>query len=108
MVKTKDEIINLIKQYVSIISKKIKVEKVVLFGSYAKGEPLNCSDVDLVIISKDFQNMSFLKRLEFLQLHWKFNIGADIIGYTPEEYNSLSKKISLVSEINNTGIEVGF
>lgn len=50
--------------------------------------------------------MSFFERLELLQRLWSYDIGADILGYTPEEIEEKSKKISFVSEILKTGIDI--
>ena len=42
----------LIQVYKKDLEKKIKVSKVILFGSYARGKATEDSDVDLVILSK--------------------------------------------------------
>lgn len=45
----------LIKSYKNVLKKNgIKVEKIILFGSYAKGTAKPWSDVDICVISKDF------------------------------------------------------
>lgn len=106
MVKTKDELINILSDYINKLKKNIRVEKVILFGSYAKGEALKTSDVDLAIVSEDFAKMNFFERLELLSKTWNYDIGADILGYTPEEFKDLSNKISFVSEIVKTGKDI--
>ncbi|WP_422448840.1 nucleotidyltransferase domain-containing protein [Thermoanaerobacterium sp. DL9XJH110] len=106
MVKTKNEIIIMINDYIKKLSNYIKIDRVILFGSYARDEALSSSDVDFLVVSQDFSGMSFIKRLEFLQRLWSYDIGADILGYTPEEIEEMSKKISFVSEILKTGIDV--
>ncbi|MGB9813755.1 MAG: nucleotidyltransferase domain-containing protein [Thermovenabulum sp.] len=106
MVKTKDELIKLIADYINKLKKGIKINKVILFGSYARGEALKTSDVDLAIVSEDFNKMNFFERLEFLNKNWNYDIGADILGYTPEEFEDLANKISFVSEIVKTGIDI--
>ncbi|KYO64305.1 nucleotidyltransferase domain-containing protein [Thermovenabulum gondwanense] len=106
MVKTKDELIKLLSDYISKLKNTIKIEKVLLFGSYARGEALKTSDVDLAIVSEDFNKMNFFERLEFLNKYWNYDIGADILGYTPEEFEDLSGKISFVSEIVKTSIDI--
>lgn len=53
------------------------IEKVLLFGSYAKGNPHKYSDIDLAVFSKQFsenplQNIKMIqttKRLPQMQLH---------------------------------------
>jgi predicted nucleotidyltransferase len=66
------------------IVKEIKPEKIILFGSYAWGNPNEDSDVDLFIIQKTSEP----KRARQTSLRKKlFSIGVpmDIIIYTPEE-----------------------
>lgn len=102
----RDSVILKVKSYCSKLMKKLNVERVVLFGSWARGDYLIGSDIDLIVISKDFKQMPFLERLEMLSLNWPFNKAADIIGYTPEEYLQLEKKSVLVREAKREGITI--
>ena len=40
------------------LSKDIHIEKVIVFGSYANGNPHKYSDVDIAIFSDYFKNMN--------------------------------------------------
>ncbi|KXG77505.1 hypothetical protein AN618_10570 [Fervidicola ferrireducens] len=106
MVKAKNEIMEIISDYTGKLRKYIKINRVILFGSYAKGDALKESDVDLAIVSEDFGKMSFFERLELLYKCWNYDVGADLLGYTPEEFEELANKISFVAEILKTGIDV--
>lgn len=44
----------------------LKVDKIILFGSQARGDAREDSDIDLLVVSPDFVKMPFLKRLEVL------------------------------------------
>ncbi|MGB9662833.1 MAG: nucleotidyltransferase domain-containing protein [Moorellaceae bacterium] len=44
----------------------LKVDKIILFGSQARGDARGDSDIDLLVVSPDFGKMSFLKRMEIL------------------------------------------
>ncbi len=57
-------------------------ERVVLFGSYAYGEPDESSDVDLLIVLP-FAGKSFSKALEIMR-HIKPRIPVDIVVRTPQ------------------------
>lgn len=95
--------------YLKELKKKITPEKVILFGSYARGATSDDSDIDLVILSNDFKKMSFEKRLDLLinarkhSLTHKFAM--DIFGYTPKEFAQASP-LTTLGEIKETGIEV--
>ncbi len=54
MVKTKGKVRQIISKYIEALTKHVKIEKVILFGSYAKGNPKPYSDIDLAVISPNF------------------------------------------------------
>jgi len=88
------------------LSKKIKVQKMILFGSYARGEPKEDSDVDLLIVSPDFKKTRFIKRsLGFYKL-WSLDLPVDYICFSPEEFEKQKKRISIVSTALEEGVEI--
>jgi len=60
---------SLIKKYYQVLVREgLPVEKIILFGSYAKGNPKPFSDIDLCVVSKKFgkngyDEMVYLKKL---------------------------------------------
>ena len=65
MVKTEREIEEIISRYTIEIEKMgIKPQKILLYGSYAKGNPREDSDIDLVVVSDNFKDMNIRERLE--------------------------------------------
>ncbi len=40
--------------------------KIVLYGSWARGEPHEGSDIDLVVVSEDFEGKGYWERIEIL------------------------------------------
>jgi hypothetical protein len=93
----------MIASYAQELQKKIKVEKIILFGSHSRGEALRESDIDLMIISQDFARMPFLKRLEFLERSWRFPRPIEAIGYTPVEFEELKNGLWTLSEAAREG-----
>jgi predicted nucleotidyltransferase len=82
----------IVRGYLENLSQSIIVENGFIFGSYARGEARDYSDVDVIVISPNFRKMSFMKRLEFLSQMRKGKartIAMDIIGYTPEEFKEM-------------------
>ena len=99
-VKTEQQIEEIIKQYTSkLLDLGVGVVRVILFGSYAKGHPREDSDIDLIVVSKDFEKMNIRERLEILGI-----ASARIIqpiqakGYTPYEMESKDKD-SFLTEV---------
>ena len=48
------DVAGLVKRVVDAISGRVRVERVILFGSRARGEANEGSDVDLLVVSPDF------------------------------------------------------
>ncbi len=66
----------------------VRVREAYLFGSYARGDWLEDSDVDLVIVSDDFEGMPYLERLELIyRLEWERSVEpwVEVIPLTPVE-----------------------
>jgi predicted nucleotidyltransferase len=85
--------------------KKLKISRIILFGSQAEGNVSAESDVDVVLLSEDFQNKNIFERLELIKeaeiaAIKKFMIPLDIIMMTPEEFE---RGTSLVSEYARNG-----
>lgn len=95
--------------YLKELEKKIKPERVIVFGSYAKGKATGESDLDLVVISSDFSRKSFDERFSLLakaRLHPELKkIAMDVFGYTPKEFEAASP-LTTLGEVKETGITV--
>lgn len=96
-----------VKEYLKNISGDIKVDGVFLFGSYATGKARENSDLDLIILSPDFKDISFIKRLEMLSRFRKSKITRltpmDIFGYTLEEFKNLGKESLAMKQAKKEG-----
>jgi uncharacterized protein len=79
--------------------KGLKVSKIIIFGSQAKGMATVESDIDIVIVSEDFKKKNIFKRAELtkdaeIRTIKKFMVPLDIITMTPEEYENKSPFMS--------------
>ena len=66
----------------------IEVVEAYLFGSYARGDYLESSDIDLVIVSPSFRGMRYIDRLEVVyRVAWRRRQTPwiEVIPLTPEE-----------------------
>ena len=82
-----------LRNFVERLDAEIGVEKVLLFGSTAKGERHRNSDVDLIIVSSTFENMPEPKRLGFLQHRWRFIEDLEAVAYTPTEFEQVKDRL---------------
>lgn len=78
-----------------LTDKGINISKIILFGSYANGTPDHESDIDLVIISNDFDGKNIFERAnltkeaEILTIK-KFLIPLDILTLSNNEFETQS------------------
>jgi len=96
----------IVNHYIDEVKKDIKLDGVLLFGSFAYGKPNKHSDVDLAVISRDFKKMNFLKRMDWLQSKRgkpAFQIAMDIIGYTPEEFKKIEESSATMAYAKKHG-----
>jgi len=73
--------------------KEVKVSRIIVFGSQAKGTATYESDIDIIVISEDFKRKSIFKRADMtkdaeIRTIKKFMVPLDIITMTPEEYEN--------------------
>lgn len=72
--------------------KGIKVSKIIIFGSYAQGKEKPESDIDIIIVSRDFRDKDIFARVELTRgvhstLVKKFMQPFDLIYCSDVEWN---------------------
>lgn len=107
MVYRKDGLKKILSQFIKETKKKIPIEKVILFGSHAKGTPKKSSDIDIAVISSKFVGMNDLERIKLLldcthQIKYELPVDIETFGYTPKEYESASH-FDFLGTIKETG-----
>lgn len=81
-------------------------ERIILFGSYARGEATKYSDVDILVIAKKFKGTDPYERFSKL-----YDLGKDLdpdfnaFGYTPGELKK-SSYVTTVRDAVETGVVI--
>ena len=88
------------------VSKEIPIKKLILFGSRVKGKTGRDVDVDLIVVSPKFKKLDFFQRGAKLYDYWHLNYPVDFLCYTPEEFNKLSKQVTIVSTALKEGLSI--
>ena len=98
-----DQTLNQIKD---IIVKTVSPNKVILFGSRARGEAKSDSDYDILVIKDNLQNERVLTRkINYELLSENIDIEIDVIATSTEKWNKNSEDISYIyKNINTEGI----
>lgn len=97
------DILNSINDFIEEIKKYYNVAAIILFGSYAKGTENEDSDIDIAIISSDFNDI-IEDGAKLIGLTWKIDTRIEPHPITTEDYEKVSNPF--VKEVMNTGIKV--
>ncbi|MGO1527500.1 MAG: nucleotidyltransferase domain-containing protein [Senegalia sp. (in: firmicutes)] len=105
MAEIPEDIKYVIKDYLKTLNGEIKINKAILFGSYAKGKYGVDSDIDLAIFSDSFEHMDRIESIKYLLKKARKYKGIDLqpISFTTKDYE---EKLGIVAEVINTGIEI--
>ena len=78
----------------AVESRGIRVAKLILFGSYAAGTYREGSDIDIVVISRDFADKNYWDRIDLLSdaIYEVFE-PIEAVAMTPEEWDSRESMI---------------
>jgi predicted nucleotidyltransferase len=106
MAEVAPEIIEKVRLFAAALSQNVRLERVFLFGSHARGTAEANSDIDILVISDDFKKMSPFQT-GFLLFRTAAKIPGDLqpLGYTTEEYRNCRDNLFL-SEILNGSVEI--
>lgn len=88
------------------VAQTIPIERMVLFGSRARGDARAESDVDLLLVSPVFEGLSAGKRAAPLYRAWDAELPVDFLCYSPAEFERLRLRTSLVRIALEEGIEI--
>lgn len=105
MVKIPENIRNVVEDYLKELSSEIKIDKAILFGSYAKGNYGVDSDIDLAIFSDSFKDMERVESIKYLLKRARKYRGVDLqpISFTKQDYE---EQLGFAEEVLRTGIEL--
>lgn len=97
------EILNSINEFIKEIKKHYKITAIILFGSYAKGTENEDSDIDIAIISDDFEDI-YECMANLMGMTW--DIDARIEPHPIKKKDFEEESDYFIKEVINTGIKV--
>ena len=103
MLRTHDSIKKIGHEVFNFLSLYIKVDRLILFGSYLNKTQRMDSDIDLAVISSDFEKMSIFKKINLLsKVPVAIDSRLELLGFTNKDF-AKPEKISLLAFIKKTG-----
>ncbi len=103
---TNEEVISNLKKIKKELSKRYKIQKMLLFGSRAREDHKLTSDVDIIVISQSFKNIPFRQRPNYFLDAWTLPIDFEVLCYTPEEFLRKKKEFGIVKQATKDGKEI--
>ncbi|MBT9145413.1 MAG: hypothetical protein DDT42_01284 [candidate division WS2 bacterium] len=102
-IRRSEEIFEKIERYKELLAKKLKPKAVILFGSFARGDINEGSDVDILVIA-DFKE-GFLDRIKLLlDMNDELKLPLEPVGYTPQEFRRMRKEGNrFIQEVLDSG-----
>ena len=101
----KDTPENLVRRYAKLLEKnQIPVDKIILFGSYAKGKARPWSDLDICVVSSKFGKNNYDEMVLLKQLTTQVDTMIEPHPYHPDDLNNSLDP--LANEIQLTGKNV--
>jgi hypothetical protein len=103
-----EKIKGFVTKYLPILREKFQPSLVLAFGSRARGDALETSDLDLIVVSPRFEGIPFLDRPYRVLLELGIPGGLEFICYTEEEFQRKREELGLVRTALEQFREVNF
>ena len=82
---------------------KVVIDKIILYGSYAKGSPRPYSDIDIAVISPTFQGKKIMDiQADLARIFSNYLAVVEAVGYSSKEYQT-AEPGTMLGEIKRTG-----
>lgn len=83
---------DVVMKFIAELRKRIRIRRVVLFGSYARGNPRPWSDIDLAVVSPDFHGGTEEDFLLLAETARKVTSQIEAIPYLPEDMDDCDSR----------------
>lgn len=90
--------------FVQGVKQQYRPERMLLFGSRARGTASADSDYDLLVVSSSFEGTPLTDRATAIYRMWPLWAGLDCLCLTPAEFERSRRRISIVREIDREGV----
>ena len=105
MVKSKEQVVEIIRAYQLVLDELFDGVQIRLYGSYLKGTANEFSDIDIAVVSSDFYGISHDVAIKLLaRLRLKIDRSLEPMPFTPDDLSfpvvgSLSYDVAAYNEL---------
>ncbi len=104
MAKVATSILKTIRKYVEELEKnQIHIKSAIIFGSYAKGNHNEWSDLDVALVSDDFEGIRFNDRQKIARITLDVDYRISPLTFKTEDF---TEEDLFAQEIMKTGIKI--
>jgi len=104
MVRLPAKVKSIIDKYLQALSRhNIPIREAILFGSYAKGNPQEWSDIDIALVSEIFGGDWISDKGKIRKITLSVSSEIEVIPFSPTDFDSQNP---LVKEILKTGVKL--
>ena len=97
------DINKIVNDFINLVSSEFPLRSVYLFGSYANGNPDNYSDVDLAIVSDNFEGSRFFDKKKINKYILKTSADLEVHPFKTEDF---TEENPFVKEIISSGKKI--
>lgn len=101
-----EDIKSILKDFIVKVRERLSNVEVYLFGSYARGDWLRDSDIDLVVISSSFRNIDVSRRYSIVRSLLPAKVSIELLLYTPEEFKKIKEKSVVIQDAEKYWIKL--
>lgn len=102
MVKTKDRLEKILKEYIDVVIHQFNIYAIVLFGSYAHENPREYSDIDVAVFSESFGNDPLAEMTMLNKMRRKVDTDIEPLPFSKDDFLMHSSR-DFIQEILRNG-----
>jgi len=94
------------RRFLARLVRGLRPERVILFGSRARGDHRKASDYDLLVVAETFRAVPWASRAALVMRLWDLPLDLEPICLAPAEFRRRSRELSIVGVAVREGVAV--
>jgi len=99
----REDINKILQNFIAVVSVEFPIRSLYLFGSYAKNNAKDYSDIDIAVVSDKFEGSRFLDREKLGKYVIRISSDIEVHPFRTEDF---TEKDPFVKEIIETGLKI--